>query len=132
MGNKVFYQVRIQEETELGQFNDAVYYTPDEWLTVKQEDIDLAVKERVDNWIAFVKEQSSKPPVLPTVTDIMEQAEALKAQWSQMMTALSTVGTKADLEAVQDKLDEAVADTATVVDAKPADAEPIAEEPVIP
>ncbi len=132
MGTKVFYQVRIQEDTELGQYNDALYYTPDEWLTVKQEDIDTAVKERVQNWVAFVKEQSSKPPVPPLPADLKEQAEQLKLQWAQMVTQLATVGTKADLELVQDKLDEAVVVTATAVDAKPIDATPINEEPLIP
>jgi hypothetical protein len=132
MGTKVFYQVRIQEDTELGQFNDALYFTPDEWLTVKQEDIDAAVKTRVESWISFVKEASSKVPDPPKPEDLKDQAEQLKLQWEQMVTALASVGTKADLELIQDKLDEAVATTATAIDAKPIDAVPIAEEPVIP
>lgn len=132
MATKVFYQVRIQEETELGQFNDAIYMLPEEYMLLHQEEIDAMVKDRVSSWISFVKEQSSKPPVPPKPEDLKEQADQLKRQWEQMVTALTAVGTKEDLQAIQTKLAEAVATTATAVEAKPVDAEPIEEEPLIP
>ena len=52
---KIRIQVLFKEKTECGEFNDALYYTEDEFKGVKQNDIDKAIKGRVDNWVKSVK-----------------------------------------------------------------------------
>jgi hypothetical protein len=79
----VDYRVKIDEETEVGHLSDAIYYPPHEVAGMTEEQI-LAyaaplVRTRCDNYVAFVKEQSSKPPVKPT----KEELEARKvSSWS--------------------------------------------------
>jgi len=56
----VFIQVRIKEKTELGDYQDSIYYTPEEWKNKTDADIQSDIEQRVSKWIQFVKEQSNK------------------------------------------------------------------------
>lgn len=114
-----FIQVRISENTEIGQFNDAIYYTEDEFNKLSEDDINVSIKERVDNWVAFVKEQSSKEPVPPTVEDLQQQADAIKEQWNRMIAQLAEVGSQEDVQAAADLLNDVVATTDAAVQATP-------------
>jgi hypothetical protein len=100
-------QILIQEDTPMGQFNDALYFVPSEMAALTEADILAAKKARSDNWQAFVLEQSSKPPVKPT----KEELEARKVELV------------AEVARVDAQLAEAVAI---------GDAEPIEEEAIIP
>src|SRR3990167_10444103 len=50
----VFVQVKIKENTSYGNFQDAIYYTLDEWYKLTMEDINSAKNQRVTNWVNLV------------------------------------------------------------------------------
>lgn len=61
-------QVVVASTTSVGGFNDAIYYDPDTLGSLTNAQIDAAKKERVENWIELVQEQSNatSSPVEPT------------------------------------------------------------------
>ena len=86
LGDTIMTQVRFRVETEHGQYNDALYYTPAEYDLLTQKDIDDAKQARVDNWIDVV----THPPVY---------VEPTKEQWIDYRNQLL-----GDLEPVTDKV----------------------------
>lgn len=62
--NEVLIQVRFIEETEFGQYQDALYYSFDEWGKISDKDIEQAKIERINNWVDMIK----NPPPLPEPT----------------------------------------------------------------
>jgi hypothetical protein len=112
-------QILISEDTPQGKFNDALYYGENELSKLDEKAVKAAVQTRVNNWVAFVTEQSSKPPIKPSVEQLQEQADQIKEQWTRMVTQLAEVGSKEDVQAVKNKLDEAVVETVSAIDATP-------------
>lgn len=47
-------QVLITQETEVGTFNDALYYSLEEWPNVTQEQRDSEKAQRVANWVNVI------------------------------------------------------------------------------
>jgi hypothetical protein len=105
-------QIPIREDTEIGQFNDALYYTLDEIAAMKEADVAQVVSARVGNWVSFVKEQSSKVAPEPTKEDL--EAEKVKLLEQKVRTDERLIA-----------IDAAIA---IAVDVKPID-EPIKEKP---
>jgi hypothetical protein len=56
----VFVQVRINKETQDGQFTDSLYYSADEWAKATSEDVQKAIQNRVDNWERVIHAGESK------------------------------------------------------------------------
>jgi hypothetical protein len=98
-------QVLIQATTPQGQYNDAIYFAPADYAKLVKADIDKQVQVRINNWVAFVVAQSSKPPYIPTKEELKEsttiQAEQLDKLASQFIAAAPA---KADIQAVVDKV----------------------------
>jgi hypothetical protein len=78
--DNTFIQVRISESTVLGQFNDSLYFTPNEFVKITDKDIQGKITERVDNWVNFINEQKNKPVVQPTEEELIRQKEDLESQ----------------------------------------------------
>ena len=72
--------VRIEEKTRLGDYHDTLHFTPAEWAALTQPQITAAIAGRVNNWIAFVEQQSSLPPVVPTKAELLERETQLVEQ----------------------------------------------------
>jgi hypothetical protein len=89
-------QINISQKTEFGEFNDALYYTPDEWANLTQDDIDKATQTRVDNWVNLIK--NPPPPPEPT----KEELEQRVADLENYKTSID-----AQISATQDKISEA-------------------------
>jgi hypothetical protein len=53
--DNVYIQVRIKEKTSEGEFNDSLYYTPEEWQKTTAEDVKKAAQKRADNWVTLIK-----------------------------------------------------------------------------
>ncbi len=87
-------QVLINANTSEGQFNDSLYYTPAQWATIKQADINVAKAARVANWVAFVQQAKSKPPVEPT----LEELVALKVEIEKQLVDVIARIAKAQLK----------------------------------
>jgi len=81
---KVRIQVLFSEDTPKGRFQDALYYTEDEYKNVKQSDKDKEKKKRKDNWLAIV----SAPPVEVSaeerIAHIQSQIDELEAQKTKL------------------------------------------------
>jgi hypothetical protein len=115
-------QILIKQDTPLGQYNDALYYTPDEVAVIDEKAIQEAADKRVNNWVAFVDAQSKLPPVPPSKEQLKEsaeqQADSIAVLTNQLIAASPT---KEELLAVQEKLKVAMdaLSAATAADVKP-------------
>jgi len=65
MPQQVKVQVLFWEETVKGRYQDAIYYTPEEYEQITQAEIDVEKQKRLDKWLAIV----TVPPVEPTKAD---------------------------------------------------------------
>ena len=78
MSQEVFIQVKFKEHTEVGEYNDAIYFTEDEYAVVDQKSIDQIKKKRVDNFVDSIK---NPPPVEePTKEELQKIMEELDLQ----------------------------------------------------
>lgn len=75
-----FVQVRINEGTDYGVFNDALYFSLDEFNALDDKALAQLKADRVSKWVAFVQEESAKEPVLATPEELQAQKEVLVAQ----------------------------------------------------
>lgn len=57
-------QIRIKEQTPYGEFNDSLYYTPEQYKIISQEELKKAAQARVATWISAVE---NPPSILPDV-----------------------------------------------------------------
>lgn len=117
-------QILIQEDTPMGAYHDALYFQPKEIDALKEEDITAQVQTRVTNWMAFVQEQSSKPPVVPTKEELKESAEVQVAQLEAVTakfidSAPSKEEAQKLIDSLQKQLDDLKAATGDVKAAEP-------------
>lgn len=89
-------QVLIREQTPYGEFNDAIYFTQEEYATKTEEDITALKDERVNNFVSAV----SNPPKVeePTPEDLQTQKESLLKQIQDAQIQVSEIEDKIDLK----------------------------------
>ena len=85
-------QYRIKVQTEIGEFNDALYFTKEEWSKLTQEELAAMVKKRVDNWVNIIKHPA--PVAEPTKEELQAQAEQMQMQIEDMQRQLDDVNAK--------------------------------------
>jgi hypothetical protein len=122
-----FYKIDV--DTEIGHYSDCLFYQEVDIADLDDKQIDeMAAKEtqaRVDNWVAFVQEQSSKEPVPPSKDDLDQQALQLQDQLSTLMQqyAQCEETTSEDVQGLIDVVTQTVSDAAeqatTAVSMKP-------------
>ena len=83
---EVKVQVKFKEQTEVGEYSDAIYYTMEEWKKVKQSDIDVEKTKRKNNYIEKVK--APIPVYVPTQEELDEQIRLLEQQKYELETKL--------------------------------------------
>ena len=86
----VMIQVRFKEQTEVGQYNDALYYTQAEYAAVKQKDIDAEKQRRITNWIDRVK--NAPLPIEPTIEDLRSELGMKKKDIEDLASRLRGKG----------------------------------------
>ena len=96
--DNVKVQVLVSLNTKHGQFRDCLYFTKAEFDSLGDAAIEALGKFRADNWVAFVDEQSSKPPVAPSKEDL--QAELVSAE--ERVVLLQAQIAKADTKTIKD------------------------------
>lgn len=84
-------QVRINEDTPIGRFNDCLYFSPSEFSRLTQEQLDVAIVSRVGNWVARVTAQSSEPAVEPTVVELQREKTALERRLAEVSARLDKI-----------------------------------------
>ena len=55
---------RIVETTPYGAYTDSLYFTPDAWAALSQDDLDKAVANRVSMWQSTIL-APPEPPRIP-------------------------------------------------------------------
>ena len=82
-------QVIIQEDTRIGQFNSALYYSFRELDTMTAEDIEAERTKRTNGWVTFVETESAKVPVEPTKEELEERKVQMIQQkgWMESIIA---------------------------------------------
>jgi hypothetical protein len=90
-------QVKFSEDTVYGTFNDALYFTQDEFKVLSQKDLDLLKKAKLDAWI-YEKEHPA-PVIPPDPKDlirarIQEQINDLSYQQVELEVKLQTIVSK--------------------------------------
>lgn len=83
-GQNVKIQVLIKEPN----FQDAIYYTPNEWNIKTKENIDAQKLERFTNWQKIVSEQSKVVSPELTREQMEEQKAILEAQLNEINAKL--------------------------------------------
>jgi len=78
--NQVRVMYRIHEKTEVGEFNDALYFSLADWETLQPAEIDIKVAARVQNFVTAVK----NPPATREVT--RAELEEYEAELSRQLT----------------------------------------------
>ena|SRR3990167_3903778 len=71
-------QFLIKEQTAHGEFNDALYYTPEEFAGKTEDDIHAERQQRVDAWVAIVS--NPQPAAEPTPEELARQAGRLQQE----------------------------------------------------
>lgn len=88
--NQVFIQVRIKEQTEVGEYNDAIYFTQDEYNSPDiQTIIEQEKQRRIQNFVDSVKNPPAEPIVTPEA--LQAQEEALVDQINMIQTKISEI-----------------------------------------
>ena len=54
---KVRIQYMINENTEYGKFNTALYFTVEQYNSMSQEELDSLIAEQVNSWKIFIENQ---------------------------------------------------------------------------
>lgn len=76
-------QVLISEDTELGKFNDALYFSPTEFAAISDANLEKTKKDRADKWVKSVKD-ASKVEYTPTVEDLSSEKAELVARIAEL------------------------------------------------
>jgi hypothetical protein len=99
----IFVQVRIKESTKYGQFNDALYYTYDEFRSMSEEKLAMDKKSRVDNWVNIMDHPA--PYVEPSKEELLAQQEQQTKQLDGLIdTILTKEPTKQELQKSLDSI----------------------------
>lgn len=81
--------VRINEQTEVGEFHDSLYYTPDEWSRLTQVQLDSQIATRVSNWVSKIQAKKSEPIREITEADLISRKEQLEMEIEEINNKLS-------------------------------------------
>lgn len=94
---KVMIQVLIKEQTEFGEYNDGIYFTPEEFEKIGLDEVAVIGKERVENYIAVRKTadvpvEYSKEELQAQLEDVqqakLEQIEQYNAKIEELKDAI--------------------------------------------
>ncbi len=90
MADQIFIQVRFKEQTEAGEYNDALYFTQAEYATKTANDISALKTTRVNNFVTAVKNPPILPP--PTVDELNKVLKSLEDQVLEIKDQIAKVG----------------------------------------
>lgn len=88
--DNVRIQVLISTDTPQGRFNDALYFSKEEFDALSEDALDAIKTQRVNSWVSSVQE-ASKREYIPTTKDIEEQKAALQIQIDELDAKLLEV-----------------------------------------
>jgi hypothetical protein len=74
----IMIQVRFTEDTPYGEYSDSIYFTQDEYNSIKQDGIDKIKQDRVGAWIERIKNPPT--PIEPTKKQLEEEQVVIEEQ----------------------------------------------------
>lgn len=78
MEDQVSIQVRFSMPSKYGEYQDALYFTEEEYKSLTQDDIDILKRTRRDNYVSTI---DTKPAVVaPTKGELQVAKADLQAQ----------------------------------------------------
>ncbi len=84
MGEQIFIQVRFTEDVNINgnvlSYNDALYFTQEEYAAKSEFDIQVLKQQRIDNYVAAVTNPTSVDTPELTVEDLQKTKENLEGQ----------------------------------------------------
>lgn len=80
--------IRITQQTEVGEFNDSLYYTPDEWSKLTQAQLDEQITSRASNWVSKIQAKQSEPAEQITEADLLSRKEQLEMEIEEINSKL--------------------------------------------
>jgi hypothetical protein len=82
-------QVLIKEQTEVGEFQDALYFTEEEYASLSEKDIQKMIDTRIENWVNQV--QNPPIPEEPTKEDLESQKIELQKHIDEVELKISEI-----------------------------------------
>ncbi len=90
-------QILFTEDTPYGEYTDALYFTPDEYLLKTQADLDILKQQRVSGYVNAIK--NAPAPVEPTKEELQAEIVVLQEQIAERQTKIDTM--KVNVEVIQ-------------------------------
>ena len=88
MSEQIMIQIRFKEQTEVGEYNDALYFDLPTYENMIQADVDVLKQARVTNWVNSAK--NAPAPIEPTKAELQAQKAELETQLLDINTKLLT------------------------------------------
>ena len=82
--SNVRIQVLISEDTAVGKYQSAIYFTPSEYAALSADEVATVVSDRKDAWVSAVQAASSTPAPEPTAEELTAQADELQRQLDEV------------------------------------------------
>lgn len=82
--DKVSIKVEFTEDVDGLTYTDSLYFTPEEYETMSEKQLDAKKQERVDNYRTFITEAKSRIPVEPTKEELEQQKQMLQDQVAEL------------------------------------------------
>ena len=113
MAEPYYIQVRIKKQTEVGEFNDAIYFTQSEYDALSQPEIEAMKTARKDAWVDRVKNppvyvEPSKEALQFIRVDLEEQMDAVMTKLFDKASKKELQDIKEELQANMDELDASI------------------------
>jgi len=93
---QIWTQVRFRLDTKHGEYNDALYFSPEEFEKLETPNLEQQMQERADAWAAAVEEASKQIPPEPTreemeaeIARLDESLARMTAEREEKLAALS-------------------------------------------
>ena len=90
MADSVKVQVRFSKRTAQGvEFNDALYFTQEEYAALSPEQLEAMKQARFDNWQEIVITASNRPPVVPTRQELEQRRAELELHRQSVVSEIN-------------------------------------------
>lgn len=97
-------QILFTEDTQYGEYTDALYFTPEEYLLKTQADLDILKQQRVSGYVNAIK--NAPAPVEPTKEELQAQIVSIDEQSASL--AVQKVEIQAKIDAIKPKVIEVI------------------------
>lgn len=74
---EVRIQVIFRKDTPHGTYQDALWFTKEEYDKVTQEEIDIKKQERIDNWLSIISTPQPEPTKEEQLARIQSELDSL-------------------------------------------------------